>query len=178
MPELIWAVWWAVRLSKYAFISKWKKKSCPPSLSAEGNEKSRASLYSERINLLTMLDLCGCLINKVVVYLVIFPHSNCKRVSDVYGLSCSPSTVKQMFCWVTLKRTDQHQNPPSGRKWREGQIEGVSPSAGHTPFFFFHHMGKHINVCAQKPQCESRLFWVERCYSLSLAVFKGWRVFS
>lgn len=71
------------------FIGIRKKKSCPPSLSVEGNEKSWASLCSERINLLRVLDLCGCLIYKAVVYLLAFPHSNCKRVSDVHGLSCS-----------------------------------------------------------------------------------------
>lgn len=76
-------------------------------------------------------------------------------------ISRSPSTVEQMFHWLPLKRIDQHPNPPSGRTWRETQVEGVSPSARNTPFFFFYHMGKHINLCAWKPHYGIRLFWLE-----------------
>lgn len=158
LQEVTWAVWQAIRHSKYTFISirkKKKKKVCSPFLSVEGNEKSWASLCSERINLLTVLDLCGCLINKAVVYLLTLPYSNCRRVSDVHGFSCSPSTVKQMFCWLPLKRTDQHPNPPSGGTQRQAQIEGVSLSARNAPFSFFYHMGKktHTCVCIKPSLC-------------------------
>lgn len=100
------------------------------------------------------LICCGCLINKAVVYLITFLHSNCKRVSDVRGLSRSPPTVKQMSCWLPLKRTDQHPNPPSGRTWGEARTErGSQPKCKEHAFLFLLPYGKtHKCVCMKARQ--------------------------
>lgn len=76
----------------YFFISIRKEKAAlPPYL-------LRAMKNLEPVCAVKGLICCGCLINKAVVYLITFLHSNCKRVSDVRGLSRSPPTVKQMSC--------------------------------------------------------------------------------
>lgn len=121
------------------------------------------------------LICCGCLINKAVVYLLTLPCNNCKRVSDTHDFSPSPSTVKQMFCWLLLKRTDQNPNPPSSGTLREAKIERVSLSTRTTPSFFFCCMGEHIDVRVWKPHCGIGLFWVKTHNLFSLAAYKGWR---
>lgn len=169
-------MWQTVRHSKYTFISIRRRKSCSFSLSAEGNEKSWASLCSERINLLTALDLCGCLINKAVVYLLTFPHSNCKRVSDVHFLL---SFYRETDVSLTAPQKDRPTSKPTfWQDLKRNSSWGSQPKCKeHTFLFLLPHGKTHKFVC-MKATLWNQIILTWNTRFVFLSVFKDWGGFS
>lgn len=143
----------------YFFISIRKEKAALPPylLSAMKNLEPVCAVKG--------LICCGCLINKAVVYLITFLHSNCKEFQMcvafpalllLWNRCLADCPWKGQISTQTLLLVG-HEEKPELR-------EGVSPSARNMPFFFCCRMGKRINVCAWKPGNGIRLFWLEIQY--------------
>lgn len=136
-----------IRHSKHTFfISIRKEKAALPPYLLKAMKNLEPACAVEG------LICCGCLINKAVVYLITFPHSNCKGVSDVRGLCCSSPAVKQMCHCLPLKRTDQHPNPPSGRTWGEAKTEGGSQPKCKEHAFLFLLQDEKTSTCVHESQ--------------------------